>query len=535
MVNDLITVIMPVRNGENYIKEAIEGIKAQNMNIEIIIVDDASTDNTAKIAEDLGIKVIKHKKCLGLVLSKNTGLKAAKGKYIMFHDHDDVMNKNVLSKMYEEITKNNDEVAIMAKVKDFLSPDAKDTNSQIKPEAYYGLFTGAILIRKDLFNKIGLLDENVRAGDILGFQIKMQEQGYEFKKIDLVATNRRIHDTNFGKTNQKEQFKNYAKALRTKIQGNLNNNLLDKELPTRLTVDASTVCQLNCVDCYMRKAETPPCGTGFLKFEDFKKIIDDNYLVSIELSNSGEIFLNPDILKIIKYGYEKNVLLSAYNGVNLNTVSDEILESLVKYRFSGLSVSIDGASNETYSLYRVGGSFDKVISNIKKINEYKKKYNSKLPHIKWQYILFGHNEHEIPRAKQMAQELNMDIIFKLNWDNKYSPINDADLVKRKTGLAFVTRASFSKAEHKEYSQACFRLWDNPVINWDGKLLGCCCVYKTDFGVNVFEVGLSKALQAEKFKYAKDMIMNKKKGRADIPCFDCRTYKTMQEYNCYYSR
>ncbi len=219
MANDLITVIIPVKNGANYIKEAIDGIKAQNMNIEIIIIDDASTDNTAEIAENLGIKVIKHKKCRGFVFAKNTGLKAAKGKYIIFHDHDDIMNKNVLSKMYEEIAKNDNEMAIMAKVKDFLSPDSKDKSSQIKPEAYYGLFSGAVLIRKDLFNKIGLLDENVRAGGILSLQIKMQKHGYEFKKIDLVATNRRIHDTNFGKTNQKEEFKNYAKILRAKIQG----------------------------------------------------------------------------------------------------------------------------------------------------------------------------------------------------------------------------------------------------------------------------------------------------------------------------
>ncbi len=88
------------------------------------------------------------------------------------------------------------------------------------------------------------------------------------------------------------------------------------------------------------------------------------------------MFLNPDLLEIIEYAYSRSVILTASNGVNLNTVKDNVLEELVKYKFRSLTCSIEGASNETYKVYRVGGDFDKVLENIMKINHCKKKYRS---------------------------------------------------------------------------------------------------------------------------------------------------------------
>ena len=162
---------MPVKNGENYIKEALEGIKKQNMNLEIIVVDDGSDDNTAEIAKEFGCIIVKHEKSKGQVVAKNTALKIAKGEYIMFHDHDDIMEEATLQKLYDAIMQNKDISMVMAKVKDFISPDSKDKNTLIKKDAYWGLFTGAALIKKEVFDKIGLFDEDIQAGEIISFQI----------------------------------------------------------------------------------------------------------------------------------------------------------------------------------------------------------------------------------------------------------------------------------------------------------------------------------------------------------------------------
>ena len=86
-------------------------------------------------------------------------------------------------------------------------------------------------------------------------------------------------------------------------------------------------------------------GRGFLRFEDFRKLLDDNPgLELIELSHAGEIFLNPALLSM---AHQRGVKLTAENGVNLNKIRQEVLEGLVKYQFRKLVCSIDGASEET--------------------------------------------------------------------------------------------------------------------------------------------------------------------------------------------
>ena len=144
------------------------------------------------------------------------------------------------------------------------------------------------------------------------------------------------------------------------------------EKPKHIQLDLCSMCQLKCVKCPM---DNPPTrrqlfGWGYLKFEDFKNFVDKNkYIKSIETSRMGEIFLNPDLDKIIKYAFDKKIELTAGNGVNLNYLKEETAENLVKYKFKRLTISIDGATPETYAIYRRGGDFNKVIENIKLINK----------------------------------------------------------------------------------------------------------------------------------------------------------------------
>lgn len=306
--------------------------------------------------------------------------------------------------------------------------------------------------------------------------------------------------------------------------------------PNSVRLEASTICQLKCKSCYMRTLENT-VGTGHLKYDDFVKFIEaNNYINQIELSNSGEIFLNPDLLKIMKFAYENNIVLTAYNGVNLNTVSDELLEGLVKYKFQKITCSIDGASQETYSQYRIGGDFEKVIANIKKINAYKKQYKSVYPQLKYQFIIFGHNEKEIPKAKKLAKELDMEINFKFNWDKSFSPIQDAEYVKKELEQEFLSYEETAIETKKSPLRVfCEKMWTQPQINWDGKLLGCCLMFRDDYGVNVFETGLEKALLSEKFTYAKKMLMNEAPIKAGIPCSTCQHYLVMKETNSFITK
>jgi MoaA/NifB/PqqE/SkfB family radical SAM enzyme len=273
-------------------------------------------------------------------------------------------------------------------------------------------------------------------------------------------------------------------------------------------------------------------GKGYLKFSDFKIFVNRNKSITeIELSNKGEIFLNPDLIQILRYAYENSIRLTANNGVNFNNVSDEVLEGLVKYEFESMSISIDGASQEIYSQYRKDGNFEAVINNIKKLNNYKEKYNSIFPKINWQLILMDHTENDIPKVKKMAKELNMtnSFLFTWDWGMKFTPKN-REMVAMETGLISLNTAEYSQNNIKHYySDICRQLTDSPQINWDGRLLGCCIHIDKDFGVNVFGAGLRKAVVSKNYQYAVKMLkgkVGKPKKTKNIPCASCPVYESM---------
>ena len=296
----------------------------------------------------------------------------------------------------------------------------------------------------------------------------------------------------------------------------------------KIRLDASSVCQLKCPACSTASGlnKAGVVGWGHLRVDNFRRLLEENPgLGLIELSNWGEIFLNPAIDEIMALAYQHGVRLMAGNGVNLNTVRDETLENLVRYQFSFLSVSIDGASPETYEQYRIRGNFDRVIANIQRINHFKQKHKSTLPQLQWQFVIFGHNEHELPRARLMARELGMKLRTKLNHTPTVSPVRDTDMVRREGGFGVASRDEYRTKTKQEYSFPCGQLWDNPQINWDGKLLGCCVNKFGDFG-NVFTEGLEGALRGERYVYAKQMILGRAPPKKEIPCYGCKVYWRM---------
>lgn len=103
--NDLISVIVPVYNVERYLPKCLDSIISQTYkNLEIILINDGSTDNSGKICDeylelDNRIIVI-HKGNNGVSSARNYGLDVAKGKYVIFIDSDDWIEKNYVSSLY---------------------------------------------------------------------------------------------------------------------------------------------------------------------------------------------------------------------------------------------------------------------------------------------------------------------------------------------------------------------------------------------------------------------------------------------------
>lgn len=103
-VNDLVSIIVPVYNAERFINETIQTVLDQTYtNWELILVDDASTDNSVKLItpylkKDKRIKLLKNKTNLHAALTRNKGIKAAEGRYIAFLDADDLWVPSKLKK-----------------------------------------------------------------------------------------------------------------------------------------------------------------------------------------------------------------------------------------------------------------------------------------------------------------------------------------------------------------------------------------------------------------------------------------------------
>lgn len=100
MNHPLVSVVMPVHNGEKYIKEAVESVFAQKVPLELLVIDDGSTDHTKEVlAAYMGREdflYLKNKNNMGVASSRNKGIAQAKGEYIAFLDADDLWEKEKL-------------------------------------------------------------------------------------------------------------------------------------------------------------------------------------------------------------------------------------------------------------------------------------------------------------------------------------------------------------------------------------------------------------------------------------------------------
>lgn len=109
-MEDKISIVVPVYNVEKYIRECVDSLINQTYkNIEIILVDDGSTDKSSLICDeyaklDIRVKVI-HKNNEGVSLARTTGINEAKGKYLCFVDSDDIVSRDYILKMHNQILK----------------------------------------------------------------------------------------------------------------------------------------------------------------------------------------------------------------------------------------------------------------------------------------------------------------------------------------------------------------------------------------------------------------------------------------------
>jgi len=305
--------------------------------------------------------------------------------------------------------------------------------------------------------------------------------------------------------------------------------------PRRLRIDTSTHCQLKCPACPNKSLGETDVGKGFIDLDDYKRLLDN--IKRIEIGNWGEPFLHPKMSELFELS--QNIKVGILS--NLNSIKDDVIESLVRFKVDKIVVSLDGASQTTYEQYRVNGNFEQVLRNVEKINTMKRRFKSRFPVLVWQFLAFGFNEHEIQKAKQMARFLNMEWSMALPTEMDFrkgdyacdlSPIMDKDLVRNELGFATLDEQKEAWGAFRDFG-VCLNLWDEPSINWDGKNLGCCTSLK-EFGGNAFEDFVG-SMNTETMNYARDMVRGRVPAKGGIPCSDCLAYKMMERDGTWLTR
>ncbi len=170
--NELISIIVPVYNVEKYLSECIDSLIYQTYsNIEIILIDDGSTDSSGDICDnyskkDKRIKVI-HKENTGLSDSRNIGINQSKGNLITFVDSDDVIDTTMIDVLYKNMQKENADISIIAYTllcksgnkyplfsNIYMTLNSKDAIDYSYRMRYFSISACGKLYKKHLFNNI---------------------------------------------------------------------------------------------------------------------------------------------------------------------------------------------------------------------------------------------------------------------------------------------------------------------------------------------------------------------------------------------
>lgn len=228
-----VTVLMPVYNAEKYLCEAISSILNQTLkDFEFLIINDGSTDGTAKILQsyrDPRIKIINNKKNLGLTKSLNKGLKAAKGEYIARMDADDISLPERLERQIE-IAKKNPWIAVIATGVEFFVDafnkknivDLGQSGNETELVEFGDLLKtnilahGSVLFKKRNILALGGYNEKFEKAQDYDLWLRVAKQGKIIKLKEILYL-KRLHFSNISLSNIKKQER-YVEIIRRRNQ-----------------------------------------------------------------------------------------------------------------------------------------------------------------------------------------------------------------------------------------------------------------------------------------------------------------------------
>jgi len=196
----LVSVIIPVYNGERYLSEAIESILVQDYRpIEVIVVNDGSTDNTEAVAKRYGNDILyARQERRGPAAARNKGLHMSHGEVIGFLDADDLWSENKLSLQRARLEEGRSAEIIVGLSQPIKLRTGKDGNLMFEKwhDPFCALLLSAGLFRNSVFEKVGLFDETLHYGEDTDWFMRVREAGVLITIVHEVSLYYRRHESN---------------------------------------------------------------------------------------------------------------------------------------------------------------------------------------------------------------------------------------------------------------------------------------------------------------------------------------------------
>jgi glycosyltransferase involved in cell wall biosynthesis len=233
-VDPLVSVIIPVFNGERFLREAVESVLAQQYSsLEIIVVDDGSTDGTANVARSLPETVrYLYQTNQGPAAARNRGIEQAQGSLIAFADADDLWPADKLELQLPYLIKEPAVDIVLGRIQQVLLSEAQEI-----AEPAFSVNLGSAIIRKSVFERVGLFDETMRYSEDVDWFMRARESGAAIVTFDAVTLLYRQHEENMTRGKSTSEL-NVLKALKKSLDRRRERTGSASALPSfRSTVD----------------------------------------------------------------------------------------------------------------------------------------------------------------------------------------------------------------------------------------------------------------------------------------------------------
>lgn len=219
----LVSCLIPVYNGERFVGEAIESILAQtHQPVEVIVVDDGSTDGTAAIVRGFGERVRYFRQDnAGPVVARNTGLAEANGSYLAFLDSDDTWEPQRLEKQLAHLAAHPEAEISVCLVRNFFMPGFEPANdferNHPKNQATPGYLSIGMVLSRTTLDRVGAFNTSLDHGDGADWFLRARQLGVQDVLIPEVLVHRRIHGTNMSKTRAGESREEFLAIIKRSL------------------------------------------------------------------------------------------------------------------------------------------------------------------------------------------------------------------------------------------------------------------------------------------------------------------------------